>query len=148
MNASDPTLRISQNHYEFDVTMIHRFLSTESSWARGIDLACVQRSIEYSLCFGAFLGSQQVGFARVVTDRATFANLVDVFVLPAQRLRGIGKALVEAVMAHPDLQKLRRFTLATSDAHALYARFGFAAPLRSNTLMEIYVPDIYARNTD
>lgn len=84
-----------------------------------------------------------MAFAHVISDGATFANLVDVFVLPAYRGRGYGKALVQAVMAHPDLQGLRRFTLATGDAHGLYAGFGFTAPLRPASLMERYDPGIY-----
>ncbi len=137
-------LRISTDPAELDVGMIHRFLSTQSAWALGIDEARVRRSITHSLCFGGYAGGAQVAFARVVTDRATFANLVDVFVLPEQRGNGYGKALLRAVMAHPDLQGLRRFTLATRDAHGLYAGCGFAAPKHPDTLMEILVPDIHA----
>ena len=106
----------------------------------------MRRSIAHSLCFGGYVEAGQVAFARVISDYATFANLVDVFVLPAHRGRGYSKRLVEAVMAHPDLQGLRRFTLATGDAHGLYGRFGFAAPSRPETLMEKYVPDIYGAN--
>jgi GNAT superfamily N-acetyltransferase len=138
------SLRISTDHGELDIPMIHAFLSMQSTWAGGIDEDRVRRSIAYSLCFGGYLGDTQVAFARVVTDRSTFANLVDVFVLPAHRGAGHGKALVQAVMAHPDLQGLRRFTLATGDAHGLYAKYGFAAPKHPHTLMEILVPDVYA----
>jgi len=90
------------------------------------------------------VGEAQVAFARVVSDYATFAYLGDVFVLPGHRGKGYGKALVAAVLAHPRLQGLRRFMLATRDAHALYARFGFAAPARPESLMERYQPDVYA----
>jgi GNAT superfamily N-acetyltransferase len=86
-----------------------------------------------------------VAFARVITDRATFANLVDVFVLPEHRGQGFGKRITEAVMSHPDLQGLRRFTLATGDAHGLYAQFGFTAPLRPQSLMERYRPNLYTQ---
>lgn len=137
-------LRISTDKAELDVALIHRFLSGESTWARGIPRELVERSIGHSLCFGGFLGTAQVAFARVISDYATFANLVDVFVLPPHRGTGYGKALVAAVLDHPQLQGLRRFTLATWDAHGLYARFGFTAPQRPETLMERYVPDVYA----
>ena len=90
--------------------------------------------------------AQQVGFARVITDRATFAYLADVFVVPAQRARGVAKAMLRAVLAHPELQGLRRFLLATRDAHSLYAQFGFTPPLRPQTLMERLDADIYQRS--
>ena len=137
-------LRISTERDELDVALIHRFLSTQSTWARGIGLELVRRSIAHSLCFGGYLGREQVAFARVITDQATFANLVDVFVLPGHRGRGYGTALMDAVMAHPALQGLRRFTLATGDAHGLYARHGFAPPLYPQSLMERYFPGLYA----
>ena len=135
--------RISTVRAELDVPFIHRFLSEQTYWARGIPREVVERSIANSLCFGGFLGARQVAFARVISDYATFANLVDVFVLPELRGRGYSKALMEAVLAHPQLQGLRRFMLATSDAHGLYAQFGFTAPANPQTLMERYVPDIY-----
>jgi GNAT superfamily N-acetyltransferase len=97
----------------------------------------VDRSIDNSLCFGVYDGDEQVGFARVVTDAATFAYLGDVFVLPPHRGRGLGKQLMEEVMAHPDVQGVRRFMLATADAHALYERFGFHAPRDPDRLMEL-----------
>lgn len=137
-------LRITTDRAELDVALIHRFLSQESAWAKGIPLATVQRSLEASLCFGGFLGREQVAFARVISDYATFANLVDVFVLPEHRGKGYSKALVREVMAHPKLQGLRRFTLATSDAHGLYRQFGFTAPLKPESYMERYFPDVYA----
>lgn len=136
-------LRISTDKSELDLAVIHDFLATGSSWAQGIPFETVRKSIEHSLCFGGYLGQAQVAFARVISDFATFANLVDVFVLPAHRGRGYSKAMVESVMAHPELQGLRRFTLATFDAHDLYARYGFAPPRNPDTLMEIYKPGIY-----
>lgn len=136
-------LRISTDKSELDLALIHDFLATGSSWAQGIPFETVRKSIEHSLCFGGYLGQAQVAFARVISDFATFANLVDVFVLPAHRGRGYSKAMVESVMAHPELQGLRRFTLATFDAHDLYARYGFAPPRNPDTLMEIYKPGIY-----
>ena len=135
--------RISTEAAELDVEVIHRFLAEQSTWARKIPRALVEKSLEHSLNFGGFLGASQVAFARVVSDYGTFANLMDVFVLPEYRGRGYSKRLVEAVLAHPDLQGLRRFTLATTDAHGLYARFGFATPRRPETLMERHFPGIY-----
>jgi len=141
-------LRISTDRAELDRNLIHRFLSEASYWARGISRSRVDRAIDNALCFGGFVGSDQVAFARVVTDYATFANLVDVFVLPDHRGKGHSKALLAAVLGHPQLQGLRRFTLATSDAHGLYALFGFAPPRRPETLMERYDPDVYAPDVD
>lgn len=134
---------ISTDPAELDVPAIHHFLSTQSSWAIGMPLATLRRAIGHSLCFGGFVDGRQVAFARVVTDRATFANLVDVYVLPEFRGRGFSKRLLAAVMAHPQLQGLRRFTLATGDAHGLYAQFGFTPPLRPQSLMERYFPALY-----
>jgi GNAT superfamily N-acetyltransferase len=139
----DQPLRITTDRAELDVGLIHRFLSEESGWARGIPRETVERSIANSLCFGGFVGERQVAFARVISDFATFANLVDVFVLGTERGRGHARALMQAVTEHPQLQGLRRFTLSTADAHGLYARFGFTSPLRPHTQMERYVPDIY-----
>jgi GNAT superfamily N-acetyltransferase len=135
---------VSTEPGRLDRALVHRFL-TASYWAKGIPPAVVDRSIEGSIPFGLYHWDEQIGFARVVTDRATFAYLADVFVLPERRGAGLGRWLVECVMAHPDLQGLRRFLLATRDAHALYERFGFAPPLRPHSLMERFLPDIYAR---
>jgi GNAT superfamily N-acetyltransferase len=107
-----------------DVEFIHEFLTNSAYWAQGRPLDTVQRSIEGSLCFGVYEGTRQVGFARVVTDRATFAWLCDLFVAEGHRGRGLGKWLVECIVAHPDLQTLRIFLLATRDAHELYRRYG------------------------
>jgi len=137
------TLEISTDKSRLDQALIHRFLSEQSSWALGIPRATVERSIAHSLCFGGYADGAQVAFARVISDLATYAYLVDVFVLPEQRGRGYSKALMAAVMAHPDLQGLRRFALATSTAHGLYAPFGFAAPAKPQTLMEVLRPDVY-----
>jgi GNAT superfamily N-acetyltransferase len=138
-----PTLHISTDQTELDADLVYLFLSEQSTWAKGLPRPVFDRAIANSLCFGVYLDDRQIGFARVVTDCATFANLVDVFVLPQYRGNGYSKRLMEAVMAHPDLQGLRRFTLATGDAHGLYAQFGFTAPLRPASLMERYRPDIY-----
>lgn len=138
-------LRISTDKSELDITLVHAYLAVHSRWARGIPRRTVVRSIENSLCFGAYVEDRQVAFARVISDLATFANLVDVFVLPDHRGKGYSKALMAAVMAHPELQGLRRFTLATADAHGLYAQFGFASPDKPQALMERCQPDIYLR---
>jgi len=138
-------LQITTDKDSLDIGLIHRFLSTEAYWSRGIPRATVERAIAGSLCFGGYLDGRQVAFARVVTDGATFGYLADVFVLPEHRGQGHSRALMAKVMAHPQLQGLRRFSLATSDAHGLYAGFGFAAPVRPGTLMEKLDPDVYTR---
>ncbi|MEP6938453.1 MAG: GNAT family N-acetyltransferase [Rudaea sp.] len=144
MTEPTATFRISTDRDELDVAMIHAFLANESGWARGIDLVLVRKSIANSLCFGGFVRDRQVAFARVISDYATFANLVDVFVLRDFRGLGYGALLLETVIAHPELQGLRRFTLATEDAHGLYERFGFELPTRPANMLEIHVPNIYA----
>lgn len=108
-----------------DIDAVHRYLSEESYWARGITRELVARSIEHSLPFSAFDGEAQVGFARVITDSTTYAYVADVFVIESHRGRGIAKAIMAAILAHPRLQGLRRWSLVTRDAHALYAQFGF-----------------------
>ncbi|HEX5953504.1 MAG TPA: GNAT family N-acetyltransferase [Rhodanobacteraceae bacterium] len=138
-------LQVSTDKDRLDIELIHRFLREEAYWSRGIPRAVVERAIEGSLCFGGYLDGRQVAFARVVTDGATFGYLADVFVVPEYRGQGHAKALMAAVMAHPHLQGLRRFTLATLDAHGLNASFGFTAPLRPETLMEKFDSDLYAK---
>ena len=115
---------ISTDRARLDVEFIHQFLSNSAYWAQGRPLTTVRRSIEGSLCFGIYDGERQVGFARVVTDRATFAWLCDLFVVEGHRGRGLGKWLVECIVVHPDLEALRIFLLATRDAHELYRRYG------------------------
>lgn len=127
---------ISTERSRLDIELIHRYLSTESYWASGRSLEVVKRSIENSLPFGIYKDGRQVGFARVVTDYATFAWLADVFVLEEERGRGLGKWLVEVIISHPDLQGFRRWVLATKDAHELYRRFGFDALKRPERFME------------
>ena len=136
-------MKISTDISTFDLPLIHRFLSQESTWAKNIPFATVERSLKHSLCFGGFENNQQIAFARVVTDRATYAYLMDVFIVPTQRGKGHSKTLIRAVMDHPELQGLRRFMLASSNARGLYQRFGFAAPAKPEILMEINIPDIY-----
>ncbi len=137
-------LRISTALADQDLPLIHRFLSEESAWAQGIPLETVRESLRHSLNFGGFLGPSQVAFARVVSDYTTFAYLMDVFVLAPHRGQGYSTQLVTAVMEHPRLQGLRRFMLATSTAHGLYARYGFTAPAHPETLMERFTPRVYA----
>ena len=145
MQHTQSPLEISDDKGRLDVPLIHRFLSEEAYWSLGIPLSTVQRAINHSLCFGGYVDGQQVAFARVITDRATFGYLSDVFVLPAHRGRGYSKALMAAILAHPALQGLRRLMLATSDAQGLYASFGFAPPRAPGSLMEKYDPEIYQR---
>jgi GNAT superfamily N-acetyltransferase len=122
---------ISTDKTRLDVALIHNFLSERAYWALGRPLDVVRRSIEHSLCFGVYSGQAQVGFARVVTDYATFAWLCDVFILETHRGQGLSKWLMETIVAHPDLASLRRFVLATRDAHGLYQRYGGFVPLQA-----------------
>jgi GNAT superfamily N-acetyltransferase len=134
--STDPT--------RLDLVSVHRYLSA-SYWSPGLPMDVLTRAVAGSLCFGLYYGAEQVGFARVITDRATFAYLCDVYVLDAHRGRGLGQWLLEAVVAHPALQGLRRFVLVTRDAHGLYERFGFRPLARPEGYMEVYQPDVYAR---
>jgi len=134
--------RISTDPRSLDVDAIHAFL-TRSYWAFGIPRATVAASIASSLCFGLFDGEAQIGFARVISDRATFAYLCDVYVLEDYRGRGLGKWLAEVVTSHPDLSGLRRFVLATRDAHGLYEKFGFTPLNKPEIFMEVFRPDVY-----
>ena len=138
-------MHISTDRSAFDLALIHDFLSHHSAWAKGIPLATVERSIQHSLCFGGYLEGKQVAFASVVSDHATFAYLMDVFVVPEQRGKGLSKLLIHAIMQHGELQDLRRFMLASSDARGLYQRFGFTAPAKPEILMEIHRPDLYLK---
>ena len=133
----EETLLISDDPARLNRELIHRFLSERSYWAQGVPAETVNRSLDHSLCFGVYQAGQQVGFARVVTDFATFAWLADVFVVEDKHGQGIGKKLVAAVVAHPRLQDLRRFMLGTRDAFGLYARFGFEPLAHPERFMEI-----------
>jgi GNAT superfamily N-acetyltransferase len=117
-------LLISTDPSRLQISTIHHFLSVDSYWAQGRSLETIETSILHSLCFGVYASDQQVGFARVVTDYATFAWLCDVFIHEDQRGQGLGKWLIQTVMAHPVLGSLRRILLATRDAHELYRRYG------------------------
>ncbi|WP_221566465.1 GNAT family N-acetyltransferase [Alkalihalobacillus sp. TS-13] len=116
---------LSMDQEEMDLHYIHHYLSEESYWAKGIDLKTVEKSVRNSLCFGLFRNGTQVGFARVITDYATFGYLADVFVDEHHRGQGLSKWMMDEIMNHPDLQKLRRLMLVTKDAHGLYKQFGF-----------------------
>jgi GNAT superfamily N-acetyltransferase len=136
---------ISTDKALLDIGVIHGFL-TESYWAKGVPVSVVQKSIENSLCFGVYdttPGAQQIGFARAITDCATFAYLADVFILEPYRGKGLSKWLMNCILAHPELQGLRRWMLATRDAHGLYRQFGFEAVEGSTRLMSITHPDVY-----
>lgn len=139
------TLRISTDRADVDFDLVHAFLATSTYWARDIPRDTLVRAIGGSLNFSGHLDGRQVAYARVVTDGATFAYLADVFVLPECRGRGYSKALMQAVDAHPALAGLRRFMLCTSDAHGLYAQFGFTAPQKPQNVMERWNPDVYRR---
>ncbi|SAL01710.1 GNAT family N-acetyltransferase [Caballeronia ptereochthonis] len=128
--------RLSTDIDEFDFDVVHRYLSEVAYWSPGIAREKVERAARHSLAFGLFLGAEQIGYARVITDITTFAYLADVFVLPGHQGTGLGKWMIQCVMAHPDLQGLRRMMLVTSDAHGLYARHGFAASARPERIME------------
>ncbi|MGY4158381.1 GNAT superfamily N-acetyltransferase [Bradyrhizobium sp. USDA 4461] len=134
---------ISADPKRLDFEVIHSFLAQESYWSQGIPKSIVARAIANSLCFGVYQGASQVGFARVVTDKATFALLADVFILEAHRGKGLSKRLMRSVVEHQDLQGLRRFLLLTSDAHGLYSQFGFEPIGNPSRFMEILRPDIY-----
>ena len=134
--------RITTDVEEMDLDAVHAYL-TRSYWAEGISKNLVARSIEGSLCFGLLDGSRQIGFARVVSDGATFAWLCDVYVLEEHQGRGLGTWMMRELMMHPDLQGLRRWGLVTRDAHGLYEKVGFAAPANPAGLMEIARPGMY-----
>lgn len=127
-----------------DLDAIHAYVA-RSYWASGIPREVLARAVANSLAFGLYHGRSQVGFARMITDHATFAYLADVYVLEAHRGRGLGKWLMECVQQHPDLQHLRRTMLATRDAHGLYRQFGYVPLAHPERLMEIVHPDLYLR---
>lgn len=138
---------ISTNPALLDIAVIHQYLSGQSYWAEGIPLEAVKKSIDNSLCFGLYHGRQQVGFARLVTDKATFAYLADVFILEDHRGRGLSKWMIQMIHDHPELQGLRRWMLGTRDAHGLYQQFGWA-PLGEEAcrrFMQRHNKDVYRK---
>jgi len=135
---------INTDKEKLDIDLIHSFLN-RTYWAEGISKEIIRRSIEGSLCFGVFENDMQVGFARMITDKATFAYLADVFIIEEYRGRGLSKWLMEVIMSHPNLQGLRRMILATKDAHGLYKQFGFAPLINVDPWMQILDQDVYKR---
>ncbi|AXY77158.1 N-acetyltransferase [Paraflavitalea soli] len=142
--ATKDDYTISTDKDTLNIPYIHQFLTT-SYWAEGIPLHTVKRSIQGSLCFGVYKGQQQIGFARVISDLATYAYLADVFIDAAYRGKGLSKWLVKAILDYPDLQGLRRFELGTRDAHGLYAQFGFTPLPNPDIFMQIRNPDVYKK---
>jgi GNAT superfamily N-acetyltransferase len=138
----DGDILVSTDPARLDLDTVHGFL-TRSYWATGIPREIVERSIRHSICFGAFDGGRQVGFARVISDLATFAYVSDVFVLDGHRGRGIGNRIMAAITSHPELQDLRLWTLFTRDAHGLYRQHGFRDALHPDRLMERRRPQPY-----
>jgi GNAT superfamily N-acetyltransferase len=141
-DVSSGDCRISTDPRRLDVDAVHAFL-TRSYWAEGVSRAIVERALSGSLCYGLYDHDVQIGLARVITDRVTFAYLCDVYVLESHRGRGLGVWLMETVMSHPDLQGLRRFSLVTKDAQELYRRFGFTEIAVEGRHMEIARPGLY-----
>ncbi len=137
-----PVYEISTDASRLDVHAIHAFL-TRAYWSAGVPLTTVQRAVDNSLCVGAFLGTAQVGFARVVTDCATFGYLADVYVLEAHRGHGLSRRLLDALFQRPEVQGLRRIILATRDAHGLYAPYGFTPLAAPDRFMERHDPHVY-----
>jgi N-acetylglutamate synthase-like GNAT family acetyltransferase len=135
---------ISNDPARLDMDLIHGFLDG-SYWAKGIPREVVERSLKNSLCFGVYCEGKQMGFARVITDYATFAYVADVFVAPEHRGKGVSKHLMKAILAHPDLQGLRRVLLVTRDAQGLYSQFGFSPLAQPEQYMTIHHPDIYQK---
>ena len=129
---------------KLDINVIHSFLN-RTYWAEGITIETIRRSIEGSLCFGVFDHDKQIGFARMITDKATFAYLADVFIIEEYRGRGLSKWLMSVIMSHPDLQNLRRMILVTKDAHGLYKQFGFVPLINVERWMQNLDNDVYKR---
>lgn len=135
--------RISNELNEMDIDVIHAFIS-KSYWAKDIPKSVLQKALAHSLCFGVFTNDkQQIGFGRLITDRATYAYLADVFIIDEYRGLGLGKALMTNIVSHPDLQGLRRMVLSTRDAHGLYAKFGFKPVPNPEVFMQVWQPDVY-----
>ena len=134
---------VSTDTHRLNVDVVHKFLSEDSYWSPGIPRTIVERAIQNSLCFGVYHRTAQIGFARVVTDKSTFALLADLFILKAHRGKGLSKWLMRCVVGHEDLQGLRRLLLLTSDAHGLYRQFGFQELGNPSRFMEVLRQDIY-----
>ncbi|WP_285010911.1 GNAT family N-acetyltransferase [Pedobacter faecalis] len=148
MEIAEDGFIFSDDKNRIDLLAVHQYLSKESYWAKNIPSEVVQRSIENSLCFGIYKEAQQIGFARWITDRATFGYLADVYILTEYRGLGLSKKLMSLMLFHPDLQGLRRYMLGTLDAHGLYAQFGFKAVEHPERLMAIVIADAYKQAGD
>lgn len=146
MNWNKEEFTITTDKSKLDIHVIHQFLS-RTYWSPGIPVATLQKAIDGAICFGVFHQSKQVGFARVITDEATFAYLCDVFIINEYRGQGLSKWLMEIIIEHPSLQGLRRFLLATRDAHGLYRQFGFTELSTPQTWMQIHNPNVYQANS-
>ena len=147
MTAQDYTwneFTISTDKSRLQIDVIHNYLVT-SYWAANVPRAIVERSIEHSVCFGVYKGSDQIGFARVITDQATFGYLADVFILETYRGRGLSKWLMRIILDYPDVQGFRRWMLATKDAHGLYQQFGYTPLTDPSRFLERTNPDVYKR---
>lgn len=136
---------ISTDKSKLDISVIHGFLANESYWAQNIPVSVVERSLAGSLCFGVYHQDKQVGFARLITDCTTFAYLADVFIAQEYRGKGLSKFLMRTIIAHPDLQGLRRWMLVTSDAHELYRQFGFTEVPNPEKMMQLHNPNPYTQ---
>ena len=134
---------ISDDPARLDLDRVHAFISQESYWAKGIPRETVEKTVRHSLTWGVYRGAEQVGFGRVITDKATFAYLCDVYIDSAHRGKGLSKALIASILAHPDLQGLRRWMLVTADAQSLYEQYGFKAVAHPERHMEIHRPGLY-----
>lgn len=132
--------QISTDQNLIDFEAVYNYLHLESYWAKGISEKTLHTALKNSVCFGVYKQRTQAGFARVVTDKATFAYICDVFILPQFRGAGLSKWLMQTIMTHPELQGLRRWSLATADAHDLYSQFGFTPITRPDRWMEIFTP--------
>ena len=143
MRAKKGEYEIDTDKRRLDIACIHKFLSTESYWARNRTLEQTLTAIENSLCYGIYKGRSQVGFARVITDRATFAYIGDVYILPEHRGQGLSKWMMQTIVDQPDMQGLRRWLLATRDAHGLYENYGFTGLVHPERWMERSAPDAY-----
>jgi N-acetylglutamate synthase-like GNAT family acetyltransferase len=141
--ADEQEFEISTDKSRLDLDIIHRFLSEESYWANKRSLERSKTAIENSICFGVYHHGRQIGFARVVSDKATFAYIGDVFILDEFRGRGLSKKLMKSMLEHPELQGLRRWVLATRDAHGLYEQFGFSLMKFPERWMELPAKDAY-----
>jgi GNAT superfamily N-acetyltransferase len=131
---------ISTDKSLIDFEVVYNYLENDSYWSKGVTTERLKKGIENSICFGVYYQNKQAGFARVVTDKATFAYICDVFILADHRRSGLSKWLMQTILQHPELQGLRRWSLATLDAHGLYAQFGFMALSRPENWMEIHTP--------